>query len=135
MGRERSPDGPHRVIGIASLPVAGTSDIRLAVRGDAPCTCGIVTQVVVLDRAATRGDKHRPDTFLIDAVAAQYEVTAVADCRPSMGGSVSCDAATLTAADISGDSRVTSLDALRILQAAAGAIGLLRARCSCGKFL
>jgi hypothetical protein len=41
-----------------------------------------------------------------------------------MDGSTSCDAATLTAADVSGDNRVTSLDALMILQAAAGAIGL-----------
>ena len=40
------------------------------------------------------------------------------------GGSASCDAATLAAADVSGDNRVTSLDALMILQAAAGAIEL-----------
>ena len=40
------------------------------------------------------------------------------------GGSASCDAAMLAAADISGDNRVTSLDALMIPQAAAGAIGL-----------
>ena len=40
------------------------------------------------------------------------------------GGSASCDAATLAAADVNGDGRVTSLDALMILQAAAGAIEL-----------
>ncbi|RZN34424.1 MAG: hypothetical protein EF813_09985 [Methanosarcinales archaeon] len=39
-------------------------------------------------------------------------------------GSASCDAATLAAADVSGDGQVTSLDALMILQAAAGAIEL-----------
>jgi len=40
------------------------------------------------------------------------------------GGSALCDAATLAAADVSRDNRVTSLDALMILQAAAGNIGL-----------
>ena len=35
-------------------------------------------------------------------------------------GSRPCDTATLDAADVSGDKRVTSLDALIILQAAAG---------------
>jgi parallel beta-helix repeat protein len=40
------------------------------------------------------------------------------------GGSASCDLATLAAADVSGDNRVTSLDALMILQAAAGRIAL-----------
>ena len=39
------------------------------------------------------------------------------------GGSASCDPAML-AADVSGDDRVTALDALIILQAAAGAIEL-----------
>jgi hypothetical protein len=37
------------------------------------------------------------------------------------GGSASCDAATLAAADVSRDDRVTSLDALMILQAGSGA--------------
>ena len=37
------------------------------------------------------------------------------------GGSASCDATTLAAADVSGDNRVTSLDALMILQAATAA--------------
>jgi parallel beta-helix repeat protein len=41
------------------------------------------------------------------------------------GGSASCDAAMLAAADVSGDGRVTSLDALMLLQAAAGAIDLV----------
>jgi hypothetical protein len=41
-----------------------------------------------------------------------------------MVGSASCDAATLAAADISGENRVTSLDTFTILQAEAGAIGL-----------
>jgi len=40
------------------------------------------------------------------------------------GGSASCDHATLAAADVSGDNRVTSLDTLTILQAAAGVIEL-----------
>jgi len=39
-------------------------------------------------------------------------------------GSRPCDAETLAAADVSGDGVVTSLDALMILQAAAGAISL-----------
>jgi len=40
------------------------------------------------------------------------------------GGSASCDPATFAAADVSDDHRVTSLDALMIMQAAAGAIAL-----------
>jgi len=40
------------------------------------------------------------------------------------GGSASCDPAMLAAADVSGDNRVTSLDALMILQAATDAIEL-----------
>jgi parallel beta-helix repeat protein len=40
------------------------------------------------------------------------------------GGSASCDAETLAAADVSGDGQVTSLDVLMILQAAAGNIEL-----------
>ncbi|PXF60985.1 MAG: hypothetical protein C4B59_06445 [Candidatus Methanogaster sp.] len=40
------------------------------------------------------------------------------------GGSASCDPSMLAAADVSGDNRVTSLDALMILQAAAGATEL-----------
>ena len=39
----------------------------------------------------------------------------------AVGGSASCDATTLAAADVSGDNRVTSLDALMILQAATAA--------------
>jgi len=39
-------------------------------------------------------------------------------------GSRPCDPATLAAADVSGDNRVTSLDALMILQAAADNIDL-----------
>ena len=39
-------------------------------------------------------------------------------------GSRPCDLATLAAADVSGDNRVTSLDALMILQAAADNIDL-----------
>ncbi|MEA3281903.1 MAG: hypothetical protein U9Q68_04985 [Euryarchaeota archaeon] len=44
--------------------------------------------------------------------------------RIAAGGFASCDAATLAAADVSGDDRVTSSDALMILQAAAGRIEL-----------
>jgi len=44
--------------------------------------------------------------------------------RLAAGGSASCDAATLDAADVIRDGCVTSLDALMILQAAAGAITL-----------
>jgi Tol biopolymer transport system component len=44
--------------------------------------------------------------------------------RLAVSGFALCDLAMLTAADVSGDSRVTSLDALMILQAAAGAIVL-----------
>ncbi|MEA1894611.1 MAG: hypothetical protein U9N36_05320 [Euryarchaeota archaeon] len=39
-------------------------------------------------------------------------------------GSASCDAATLAAADVSGDDRATPLDALMILQAVGGRITL-----------
>ena len=45
---------------------------------------------------------------------------AIALCLAA-GGSASCDATTLAAADVSGDNRVTSLDALMILQAATAA--------------
>ena len=38
--------------------------------------------------------------------------------RLAVGGSAPCDPATLAAADVSGDGRVTSLDALMILQTA-----------------
>ncbi|MCD6206428.1 MAG: hypothetical protein J7J06_00370 [Methanosarcinales archaeon] len=40
------------------------------------------------------------------------------------GGFASCDPATLDDADVNGDGRVTSLDVLRILQAAANSIEL-----------
>jgi len=40
------------------------------------------------------------------------------------GGSASCDAAALAAADVNRDGQVTALDALMILQAAADAIDL-----------
>ena len=49
---------------------------------------------------------------------------AIALAFASGGGSASCDPTTLAAADVSDDDRVTSLDALMILQAAAGAIEL-----------
>ena len=39
-------------------------------------------------------------------------------------GSASCDPAMLAAADVNNDSSVTSLDALRVLQSADGAIDL-----------
>ena len=60
------------MIGIASLLVAGASDIRLAVSGDAPCTPGIAAQVIVLDCATSATvdpDSHLG--ILIDAVKAQ----------------------------------------------------------------
>jgi hypothetical protein len=44
--------------------------------------------------------------------------------RIAVGSSASCDPTTLTAADVSGDGQVTSLDALMILNAAAGEISL-----------
>ncbi len=69
---ERSPDGSHRVIRIASLLVAGASEIRLAICGDVPCTCGIAAQVVVLDCAtAPIVDPHSPVAVFVDTVAAQ----------------------------------------------------------------
>jgi len=42
----------------------------------------------------------------------------------AVGGSSSCDPTILAAADVSGDNRVTSLDAFMIPQAAAGSIEL-----------
>jgi parallel beta-helix repeat protein len=50
--------------------------------------------------------------------------TAIVLAFAAGGGSTSCDPAMLAAADVSGDGSVTSLDALMILQAAAGAIEL-----------
>ena len=47
-----------------------------------------------------------------------------ADAAIAVGGSASCDPAMLAAADVSGDNRVTSLDALMTLQAAVGMIEL-----------
>jgi parallel beta-helix repeat protein len=63
-----------------------------------------------------KGDLN-DDGFITPADAAIALVIAA-------GGSALCDPATFAAADVSGDNRVTSLDALMILQAAAGAIAL-----------
>ena len=41
------------------------------------------------------------------------------------GGSASCDATTLAAADVSGDNHVTALDVLMIMQAATGVVDSL----------
>lgn len=74
------------MIGITSLFVAGASEIRLAVSGDAPCIFGIITQVVVLDRASPSiVGPHSPVAILIDAVAAQSGIAALYDRYPDTG--------------------------------------------------
>ena len=76
-----------------------------------PC----VTEKVAACYELLRGDLNS-DGYITPADAA------IALTFPAGGGSTSCDPATLTAADVSGDNRITSLDALMIMQAAAGAI-------------
>ena len=74
------------MIGIASLLVAGASEIRLAVIGDVPCTQSITAQVVVLDCAATSiVDPHSPVVVIIDPVSAQRGVAAFPDLHPGKG--------------------------------------------------
>jgi parallel beta-helix repeat protein len=65
---------------------------------------------------STKGDLNSDGTLTPADAAIALEIAA--------GGSASCDAAALAAADVSGDGCVTSLDALMILQAAAGKIEL-----------
>jgi len=58
------------MVGVASLLVAGASEIRLVVSGGVSSTQGISAQIVVLDRAATLFVcPHRRMTILINAVA------------------------------------------------------------------
>jgi len=63
-----------------------------------------------------KGDLNRDGVLTPADAAIVLAITA--------GGSASCDIATRTAADVSGDGQVTSLDALMILKAAAGAINI-----------
>lgn len=69
----------------------------------------------IIESPALKSDPNSDSTLtLADAAIALRIATGI---RP-------CDAATLTAADVSGDNRVTYLDAIMTLQAAAGAIAL-----------
>lgn len=69
----------------------------------------------IIESPALKSDLNRDGTLTpADAVIALQIAT----------GSRPCDATTLAAADVSGDDHVTSLDALTILQAAAGTITL-----------
>ncbi|KAF5411285.1 MAG: hypothetical protein C5S47_04370 [Candidatus Methanogasteraceae archaeon] len=63
----------------------------------------------------THGDLNDDDQITPADAAIALEITV---------GSHPCDATTLTIADVSGDGKVTSLDALMILQAAAGGVSL-----------
>ena len=74
------------------------------------------TAAVTVRYEPLRGDLNRDGALTPADAAIALEIAA--------GGSASCDPATLAAADVSGDNRVTSLDALMILQAAAGNIDL-----------
>ena len=58
------------------------------------------------------------------AVPTITSTEAVIALQIAAGGSDSCDDTMLAAADVSGDGKVTSLDALMIMQAAAGVISL-----------
>ncbi len=60
-----------------------------------------------------KGDLNRDNQMITPADAA------IALAFAAGSGSASCDPAMVAAADVSGDNRVTSLDALMILQAAA----------------
>ena len=75
------------------------------------------TKMITVWLEPPRGDLN-DDYVLTPADAAIALVLAAG------GGSASCDAATLAAADVSGDGQVTSLDALMILQTATSTIEL-----------
>ncbi len=74
-------------------------------------------------RSCSRGATHRRVATSTVTTRSTPADAAIA-LAIAAGGSASCDPATLAAADVSGDNRVTSLDALMILQAAADAIEL-----------
>ena len=71
------------------------------------------TEAVTVRYEPLRGDLNRDGALTTADAAIALEIAA---------GSRPCDAAMLDTADVSGDNRVTSLDALMILQAAADAI-------------
>ena len=74
------------------------------------------TAAVTVRYEPLKGDLNRDGVLTPADAAIVLAITA--------SGSASCDIATRTAADVSGDGQVTSLDALMILKAAAGAINM-----------
>jgi len=91
----------------------------VAVSGDYAYVADGVNGLVILRMDAVltplKGDLNSDDALTPTDAAIALQIAV---------GSRPCDAAMLAAADVSGDGSVTSLDALMILQAAAGAIGL-----------
>ena len=116
----------------------GTTTINLAtmtLRGDAQGNTDMIATITKMDddsgypinsttdtgylnvgHAQTRGDLNRDGNVTPADAAIALTIAA--------SGSASYDATTLATADVSGDDRVTSLDALMIMQAAAGTISL-----------
>jgi len=80
--------------------------------GSGTCTC-----------CGSIGDRYRPLPATFGTIFASYMPAAIA-LAFAAGGFAACDPATLAAADVNADGRVTFLDALMILQAAGGAIEL-----------
>ena len=75
MGRERSPAGFRRVVGVASLLVAGVSETRLAVCGDAPCYTRIA--VTVIDPATALLIRKIESELGIKAIIIAAHITAL----------------------------------------------------------
>ena len=71
MERERSPDDAHRVIGIASLLVAGAFEIRLAIRGmfQVPLALPRKSLSSIVPPPSVV-DPHSPAVVLIDVIVA-----------------------------------------------------------------
>jgi len=116
------PDSPITFANLELLAVGSsgaTSPLTLAITtladaDGAPAAATPISGTFVV-RTGVKGDlNHDGEIAPADAAIALEIAT----------GSRPCDAATLAAADVSGDNRVTSLDALMILQAAAGGIAL-----------
>jgi len=74
------------------------------------------THPCVTEKVAARYELLRGDLNHDNRIAPADAAIALEIATGGGGGSASCDPATLEAADVSGDGRVTSLDALMILQ-------------------
>ena len=116
-GATVSSSGVLATIRMTAKTVRGTSSLNLSdvIVGDingTPVSTTVNNGSVII--GALCGDPNGDDQITTaDAVIA---------LGIACGGFASCDAATLAAADVSGDGKVTSLDALMIMQVAGSAI-------------